>query len=175
MTDSLVMMQNLTFFSWSVLHLLQLVDVCHTRNSIDSVVLYQIQEKSMKIFNQFASMLIMICLLPLFLSACGQKDAVSYSRDVSPILTHNCLECHKAGGSGLEASGFSMETYGDLMKGTAFGPMIIAGDSEGSNLLVLMEGRADPSISMPHGEQDPIPKQDIETIRLWIDQGAREN
>ena len=53
------------------------------------------------------------------------------------------------------------------------GPMIIAGDAEGSNLLVLMEGRADPSISMPHGEQKSVAKQDIQTIRLWIEQGAK--
>jgi hypothetical protein len=53
--------------------------------------------------------------------------------------------------------------------------MIIAGDAEGSNMLVLMEGRADPSISMPHGQQDPISQRDIQTIRLWIEQGAKNN
>jgi len=68
-----------------------------------------------------------------------------------------------------------MESYDEVMKGTRNGPMIIAGDVEGSNILVLMEGRADPSISMPHGEQKPVPKQDIETIKTWIDQGAKNN
>ena len=67
-----------------------------------------------------------------------------------------------------------MTSYEGLMKGTRFGPMIIAGDVEGSNLLVLMEGRADPSISMPHGQKS-IPKEDIQTIRLWIKQGAKKN
>ena len=75
----------------------------------------------------------------------------------------------------MEASGFSMMSYDDLMKGTQFGPMVIAGDSEGSNMVVLMEGRADPSISMPHGSTKRVPKADIDTIRAWIDQGAKNN
>jgi len=68
-----------------------------------------------------------------------------------------------------------MQSYDDLMGGTNFGPMIIAGDSESSNMVVLMQGRADPSISTPHGEQEMVSKADIATIRLWIDQGAKNN
>jgi hypothetical protein len=113
--------------------------------------------------------------LVLALSGCAREEAVSFSQDVKPIIDQNCLACHKDGGEGFEASGFSMVTYDDLMKGTNFGPMIISGDSAGSNMLVLMEGRADPSISMPHGAMKPIKKADIEIIRLWVDQGAKNN
>jgi hypothetical protein len=42
-------------------------------------------------------------------------------------------------------------------------------------MIVLMEGRADPSISMPHGAMKPVRKADIDTIRAWIDQGAKNN
>jgi hypothetical protein len=109
------------------------------------------------------------------LTGCAREEAVSFSTNVKPIIDQNCLACHQQGGKGFEASGFSMVSYGALMKGTKFGPMIISGDSAGSNLIVLMEGRADPSISMPHGSMDPVAKKDIETIRLWIDQGAKNN
>ena len=109
------------------------------------------------------------------LTACAREEAVSFSQDVKPIIDKNCLACHKQGGEGFEASGFSMLTYDDLMKGTKFGPMIISGDSAGSNMIVLMEGRADPSISMPHGSMDPVRKADIDTLRLWVDQGAKNN
>ena len=101
--------------------------------------------------------------------------APDFAYDVQPVLNKHCLECHKAGGEGFEASGFSMENYEDLMKGTRHGPMIIAGDSAGSNMLVLMEGRADPSISMPHGKMEGASSKELETIRLWIDQGALNN
>jgi hypothetical protein len=111
----------------------------------------------------------------LLISGCSTEEPVSFAQDVRPILEKNCLSCHQAGGAGFEASGFSMASYDDLMKGTKFGPMVIAGDPEGSNMVVLMEGRADPSISMPHGSLDPVRKSDIAVIRQWIEQGARNN
>jgi len=118
--------------------------------------------------------LIALSLFPLAIAACNNEPAASFSGDVKPILDRNCIECHQADGAGTLASGLDMTSYEGLMKGTHFGPMIIAGDVEGSNLLVLMEGRADPSISMPHG-QASIPREDIQTIRSWIKQGAKNN
>lgn len=109
------------------------------------------------------------------LAGCASEETVSFSQSVKPVIDQNCLACHQPGGAGLESSGFSMVSYEDLMRGTKFGPMIIAGDAEGSNLVVLMEGRADPSISMPHGSMKPVRKADIQTIRRWIDQGAKNN
>ena len=129
----------------------------------------------MKNLNKTALKLITLGLFPLFLSACGSDSEVSFSQDVRPILDKNCIRCHQAGGLGEVASGFNMSTYDSLIKGAKFGPMIIPGDVEGSNMLVLMEGRADPSISMPHDQQKPIPAEEIKTIRLWIEQGAKNN
>ena len=122
-----------------------------------------------------AGMLLIGGALMLGLAGCMGEGAVSYSAEIKPILVANCQSCHERGGSGYEASGFSMANYDDLMKGTKFGPMVIPGDSEGSNLIVLMEGRADPSIAMPHGDAEPVSKAEIDTIRRWIDQGANNN
>jgi len=130
----------------------------------------------MKFFNRITGSLIVLGSLPFVLAGCG-AEVVSFSQDVKPILDQNCLTCHKAGGEGFIASGFSMESYDGLMKGTRYGPMVIPGDSFSSNMVVLMEGRADPSISMPftHGKWKSIAKQDIQTIKLWIDQGGKNN
>jgi hypothetical protein len=128
----------------------------------------------MKTITTFGSILLTGMLLG-GTGGCTGEGAVSYSRDVQPILQANCLSCHQQGGAGQKASGFSMATYDDLMKGTSGGAMIVPGDSEGSNLIVLMEGRADPSISMPHGSKESVSKTDIDTIRRWIDQGAKKN
>jgi uncharacterized membrane protein len=122
-----------------------------------------------------APKLLLFALAPVLITACSSEEPVSFSQDVKPIIAENCLACHESGGAGTEASGFNMASYDDLMKGTNFGPMVIAGDSEGSNMIVLMEGRADPSISMPHGNMDPVAKKDIATIRRWVDQGAKNN
>ena len=116
-----------------------------------------------------------LCLFPLLMTACGGEPAVSFSQDVQPIINQHCIECHEPGGQGEVASGLNLTSYESVMKGTNSGPMVIAGDVEGSNLLVLMEGRADPSISMPHGDNEPVPKKDIQTIRSWIGQGSKNN
>ena len=118
---------------------------------------------------------IVFSLLPLVMTACGGEPSISFSQDVKPIIDQHCVNCHEVGGVGEVASGLNLTTYVGLMKGTDSGPMVIAGDVEGSNLLVLMEGRADPSISMPHGQNEPVPKKDIQTIRSWISQGANNN
>lgn len=116
-----------------------------------------------------------LCLFPLVMTACGGEPAVSFSQEVQPIINQHCVQCHETGGVGEVTSGFNLTTYDGLMKGTDSGPMVIAGDIEGSNMIVLMEGRADPSISMPHGENEPVPKKDIQTLKTWIAQGAKNN
>ena len=89
----------------------------------------------------------------------GASDrAVSYAEDVQPILAEHCLECHRPGAEGFAKSGFG----------------VIGGDSIGSTLVVLIEGRAHSSIQMPHGQQR-MPEEQIETVKRWIDQGAMDN
>jgi uncharacterized membrane protein len=126
-------------------------------------------------FHKFTGIMTLLLLPMLALVGCQSERQVSFAQDVQPIIQKHCIDCHVSGGRGFEASGFAMNSYEGLMKGTRNGPMIIAGDSEGSNMLVLMEGRADPSISMPHGKMEGATGKEIDTIRLWIDQGAKNN
>ena len=129
----------------------------------------------MTYYQKTAGKFVALCLFPLVLVGCGGEPSVSFSQDVQPILNQHCIQCHEEGGVGEVTSGLNMSSYEGLMKGTDSGPMLIVGDIEGSNILVLMEGRADPSIKMPHGKNAPVPKQDIQTIKLWIGQGAKNN
>ena len=129
----------------------------------------------MKIYKSANLAYLAVAMLPLAMMACKSEQSMSYAVDVKPTLDRYCLECHQQGGAGFEASGFDMSSYAGLMKGTKNGPMVIAGDSLGSNLVVLMEGRADPSIRMPHGSSEKVSKIEINAIKIWIDQGAENN
>lgn len=114
-----------------------------------------------------------IAICVLLLAACGERE-VSFKGDIQPILAQSCLECHSAGGVGYEKSGLLMSSYEDLMKGTRFGAIIKPGDALTSALIMLVEGRADPSIRMPH-HKDPLSKEQIGMLRNWVEQGAKNN
>lgn len=107
------------------------------------------------------------------LAACGQR-AVSFATDVQPIIARHCLECHTDGKSGQEKSGLKLSSYDDLMRGTRFGPVVKPGDSLSSVLNMLVEGRADASLKMPHGRAQ-LPQESIRLLKTWVEQGAKNN
>jgi uncharacterized membrane protein len=100
---------------------------------------------------------------------------ISYQKDVSPIVHDYCLNCHQPGGKGYEASGLDMRTYQSLMKGTKFGSVINAGNSFTSIMIQVIEGRAHASIKMPFGMNGGLAKDNIEILKKWVNQGAKNN
>ncbi len=104
----------------------------------------------------------------------GCSRPVSYANDVFPILEKYCLECHKLGTEAYETTEFGMETYEDFMQGTKFGSVIKPGAGFASTLMILVKHKADPSLDMPHGKQS-LSELEIKTIKVWIDEGARDN
>ncbi|MDD4976997.1 MAG: hypothetical protein PHI29_00030 [Gallionella sp.] len=103
------------------------------------------------------------------------ESAVSYKKDVRPILHDYCLNCHEPGGQGLEKSGLDMSSYQSLMKGTKFGAVIKPGDSFTSIFIQVIEGRVHPSIRMPYGMAGGLSKHNISVLKRWVDQGAKED
>jgi hypothetical protein len=80
----------------------------------------------------------------------------------------------RAGGKRQVQSGLLLDTCEYTMKGTKFGPVIKLGKGLSSPLSQVIEGRVDKSIRMPHGGT-PIPEAQIQTLRSWVDQGAKNN
>ena len=121
--------------------------------------------------------------LAIAVVSAGCSQDVSYKNDVDPILQANCLSCHDGQGEGIEASGFSVKSYDDLMKGTKFGQVVVPGDSLSSSLYRLVDHQADPKIQMPphhdqavaSGKMNSLSGAQINTIKAWIDQGAKNN
>lgn len=109
---------------------------------------------------------------PPIRNAGAQQAQISYAEDVAPIFKGWCVSCHQPGGQGYTASGLDLTSYDSLMKGTKFGPMVIAGQPDDSNLFVLVEGRA--KIQMPYGHK-PLPECLRQNIWSWIFQGAKDN
>ncbi len=129
--------------------------------------------------NTRAMPLAVLLLITAALSSCDkhkqpQIQKVTYADDVSPIIQNHCAECHVAGKQGARASGLLMDSYESLMKGTPFGPVIHPGSAMSSSLYILVSGKDKLTITMPHGKE-PLSDEEIETIRVWIENGAAEN
>jgi len=130
-----------------------------------------------------------VCVLSMQISGCD-RNKISFSADIQPILKASCLECHDstvdqeaAMGEGAYASGFSVASYDDVMQGTSLGPVVVAGSSMSSALYLVVAGKTDPAIRMPphhdeswaEGRGVPLSANQIEMIAAWIDQGAKNN
>ena len=128
--------------------------------------------------NRLTTALVSVVALAAILTGCGRSEeqpTVSFKADVLPVLQRNCLECHDAVGSGTAASGFSVVSYNGVMQGTQYGPVVVPGDPDSSVLIQLVEGRADPSIGMPHGDNRALYAREKEILRAWVAQGAENN
>lgn len=95
--------------------------------------------------------------------------AISYSKQVQPVLVANCTMsgCHDGiGGSGREGA-FSLLNYSDLTQRN----MVVAGNAGGSRLYTAITGSGENSMP-PNGA---LSNDDVLLIYLWIQQGAKNN
>lgn len=132
----------------------------------------------------YAKLLFSVVLFVLSsqLTGCARGE-VSFAADVQPILNERCLECHNNTGEGVTASNFSVVDYASVMKGTSFGPVVVAGSSISSSLYLVVSGKTAPEIRMPphhseslaEGRGESLSADELETLAEWIDQGAKDN
>lgn len=97
--------------------------------------------------------------------------AVSYANDVKPILDNRCVSCHGGMWEGEQRTelSFDMTTYAGLMAGSEYGTVIEPGKPDDSLLIEMIEMG-----DMPE-EGDPVPPEEIEVLRTWIAEGAKNN
>ncbi len=91
---------------------------------------------------------------------------VDFDQHVKPILATKCHACH---GTKQQQSGLRLDKRQNALRGGDYGPVIIAGKSTESKLILrLVSG--DGGMQMP--PTGPLPAEDIGILRAWIDQGA---
>ena len=91
---------------------------------------------------------------------------VDFDQHVKPILAAKCHTCH---GTKQQQSGLRLDKRQNALRGGDYGPVIIAGRSAESKLILrLVSG--DGGMQMP--PTGPLPAEDIGILRAWIDQGA---
>ena len=99
------------------------------------------------------------------------ENEISYARDIRPILTANCVACHQPA---HDDGDYLMTDFASLLKGGESGDAAIQpGDPDNSYLIELITP-VDGESEMPPGD-DSLSADEIELIRKWIQQGAKND
>jgi cytochrome c553 len=91
--------------------------------------------------------------------------ALTFEKDVRPILKANCFHCH--GEEGETKGGLDVRLARFIQKGGKSGPAIIPGDAAKSHLIELVKAG-----EMPKGKTK-LKDRDIATLEQWIAAGAK--
>jgi len=107
----------------------------------------------------------------------GANDKILFMRDVAPILVNECFDCHGATGGNNNSGNFGMATFQALMRGGQDGPVVIAGNPDGSVLVQMLKGTAkdlqmNTRRRMPQNGT-PWDENKMTIITNWIRDGAK--
>ncbi len=122
----------------------------------------------------------------LLLSACQSRkidnstlvdpgEPVSFAEDVQPIFINSCggAACH----IDERTSGVRLSSYQQVISsvGVQYGrEIVVPGDAEDSPLIDKIEPSPRIGVRMPYGRA-PLSNEEISLIRVWIEEGARDN
>jgi len=120
--------------------------------------------------NRFLCALLAVSLASLLtLSTEGADKQISFSRDIKPILAGRCFACH-----GPDDAERQAELRLDERDGAVESLALVPGKPAESEVFKRITS-TDPEMMMPPaGSKKPaLSKDEIETVRLWIEQGAK--
>jgi hypothetical protein len=94
-----------------------------------------------------------------------------YGARVQPIFAANCVSCH---GSGKHKGDLRLDSYKALIRGGKDGPVVQAGNAQGSDLFRRITLPASHDDFMPKGGKPPLSPDQQKVIELWIGAGASD-
>jgi hypothetical protein len=106
----------------------------------------------------------------------GEPENVSFGNDIKPILRRSCTPCHN---SVRPQGNIDLTSYGALMESryyTRREPIALPGNSHDSRLYIVVTTRRE-GLRMPPEDSNlrRISEREAEMIRVWIEEGARDN
>ncbi len=93
----------------------------------------------------------------------------TFAEDALPIFKAHCINCHS---DDKQKGGLNLASYVAMQEGGSSGVVVVAGNPVKSRLFTLTDHTEEPK--MPPNSQK-IAAEKIAILKLWIEQGAREN
>ncbi|MDF1851320.1 MAG: hypothetical protein P1U85_10835 [Verrucomicrobiales bacterium] len=117
-------------------------------------------------------------LFALLLSTPFLGEAVDFESEILPVLEAKCVECHKApyeenGRTKKPKAGLRLDAAWAILAGSEDGAVLVPKDADKSSLFARVTLPEDDDDFMPPvGKADPLTKQEIKSLRKWINEGA---
>ena len=114
-------------------------------------------------------LLVLISLHELLAQATSPANSkkVDFIKEIQPLFEKSCYSCH---GEKVQMGGLRLDSKKLAFDGGQSGKAIRAGSAAESTLYRRIAGVGE-QVRMPMGK-DPLPADQIQTVRTWIDQGA---
>ena len=97
----------------------------------------------------------------------ASQAAISFSKDIAPILITNCNGCHYA--ATRVSGGLQFNMFSQIVKGGDTGPVVFPGKPDES--LIVRKLRGMEGARMPMG-RSALPDSQIQLVATWIKEGA---
>ena len=95
------------------------------------------------------------------------SHALTYEKDVAPVLAKQCVQCH---GPEKQKEGLRLDSGTALMRGSDNGAVVLGGNADESLLYQLIAGTHGDKVMPPEGER--LSAASVAVIRQWIAEGA---
>jgi len=105
------------------------------------------------------------------LSAARKDQAVRFDRDIRPILSDNCFQCHGPDEENLQAE-LRLDTQQQMFAKRDGQPVVFAGNPQKSELWLRISSKDADHMMPPADSTKSLDADEIELIRRWIQQGA---
>ncbi|MEZ6130914.1 MAG: DUF1549 domain-containing protein [Planctomycetaceae bacterium] len=127
---------------------------------------------------KIAHLALLLCLFPTLTlradevpAAAADSTAVSFHKQIRPILQAQCLGCHQPAKS---SGAYVMTDFATLLKGGETGDAAIVPGKPDESYLVAQITPQDGKAAMPPNGK-PLSAVEIELLRTWIAQGAKDD
>lgn len=95
------------------------------------------------------------------------EEAISYRREIAPVLQTYCLGCHNRIDAEKE---LSLQSADDILRGSTDGKILNSEAPNDSRLWKVLVSRGDDH--MPPADQPQLPPDSLKAIQRWITEGA---
>jgi hypothetical protein len=92
-----------------------------------------------------------------------------YTVRVAPLFARHCVGCHD---ERMTKAQLRLDSFDATMRGGKHGAVVMAGNVKDSELYFRVTLPADDDRAMPPSSKEPLTKDELTVVRLWIEQGA---